>query len=145
MSVSWNDSFLMNLPVIDAQHKQIIAALDDLETALSKGISSTQVEELLVRAQHYVARHFSIEERYMEESGYPGLVRQQEAHQEFSEKFARLLSDYRTGGFSQALVNSLHHELSHWIKEHVTGLDQSFGRYYRHYRQELPGDDQPPS
>jgi hypothetical protein len=41
-----------------------------------------------------------------------------------------------------SLVITLHRELIQWVRQHVTGLDQSFGRYYRHYRQELPGDEQ---
>ena len=43
-----------------------------------------------------------------------------------------------------SLVIALHLELGQWVRQLVTGLDQSFGRYYRHYLQELPGDDQPP-
>jgi hemerythrin len=145
MSIIWDDSYLLHLPVIDAQHKQIVAALNELESAMAGDITSAEVDTLLLRLQQYTARHFAIEERHMKESNYPGLARQQAAHREFGEIFARLESDYRRGGLSQNLVIALHRELSQWVRQHVTGLDQSFGRYYRHYHQELPGDDQPNS
>lgn len=145
MSIIWDDSYLLHLPVIDAQHKQIVAVLNELESAMAGDITSAEVDALLLRLQQYTARHFAIEERHMEESNYPGLARQRAAHREFGEIFARLASDYHRGGLSHSLVNCLHRELSQWVQQHVTGIDQSFGRYYHHYRQELPGNDQPPS
>lgn len=145
MSIPWDDAYLLHLPVIDAQHKQIIAALSELETAVSDGITSAKVEELLTRVQHYAVRHFAIEERHMEESNYPGLARQQAAHQEFREKFTRFQSDYRNAGLSPALLTTMQRELSLWIKQHVTGLDQTFGNYYRHYLQETSGEHGKPA
>lgn len=140
MSFPWDDAYLLHLPVLDAQHKQLVAALNELETAMIGGITSSKVEELLTRAQQYAVRHFAIEERHMEESHYPGLARQQAAHQEFREKFARFLSDYRRGGLSEVLLSTLQRELSLWIKQHVTGLDQTFGKYYHHYLTETLKD-----
>lgn len=145
MPIPWDDAYLLHLPVIDAQHKQIIAALDDLEAAMSGNITSAEIENLLTRVQQYTSRHFSIEERHMEESSYPGLARQQAAHQEFKDTFSQFFKDFRRGGLSQDLVARVHRELNQWIKEHVTGLDQTFGAYYRHYLRELPGGDHRPT
>lgn len=138
MAISWDDAYLLHLPAIDAQHKQIVAALNELETAMNGDITSSEVEEILTRIQLYATRHFTIEERHMAESSYPGLARQQAAHREFKDKFARLFHQYRSEGLSQMVVDTVQRELSQWVKEHVTGLDQSFGTYYRRYLEELP-------
>ena len=144
MTLIWDDAFLLHLPVIDAQHRQLFTTLSELEAAMAAGISAAETEALLVRLQHYAARHFSIEEKYMAQSHYPGLKKHRQAHQEFATTFARMLADCRTGNVAEPLAARIERQLSQWLKDHVTGLDQTFGVFYAHYLQELKDADNSP-
>ena len=139
MSIPWDDTYLLHLPVIDAQHRQLFAILSELETALAGDLSPTAAEHLLLRLQHYAARHFAIEERYMEESHFPGLEQQRQAHRKFSATFTRVFDESRAGGISPSLAPLMERELSQWLRDHVAGLDQSFAVFYGHFLEELKG------
>ena len=144
MTLLWDDAYLLHLPVIDAQQKQLFTTFSELATATAAGISAAETETLLVRLQHYAARHFSIEEKYMTASHYPGLERHRQAHQEFATTFAQMLADFRAGDISEPLPARIERQLSQWLKDHVAGLDQSFGVFYGHFLQEFKADDHSP-
>lgn len=73
----------------------------------------------------------------MTESNFPGLEKQQLAHKFFISRLSQLVDEYKKGGISSAVVNGLRHELTDWIKNHVTGLDVEFGIYFTQYRKEM--------
>ena len=128
----------LDIPVLDAQHKQIISCLSDLVQAIRQGCSSRDIKEFFTRIELYTVRHFGLEEKYMAESNYPGLEKQRQAHQYFISRFGRVVDEYKESGMTSSVVNSLRQELTEWVKNHVTGLDQEFGAYFRHYQKELP-------
>ncbi len=139
MIVEWDKKYELHISVIDAQHKQIISCLNELEMAMKKGVKAEDISEILARTQHYAVRHFGIEEKYMRESKYPGLDKQLQAHQYFTERFTQILQEFTTNGLTSAVVNSLRQELSEWIKNHVIGLDLAFGTYYQNFQAEITG------
>jgi hemerythrin len=137
MIIEWDEKFELHIPVIDAQHKQIISSLNELERSIKRGVKAGDITEILSRTQHYAARHFGIEEKYMRESNYPGIDKQLLAHKYFTERFTAIFEDFTSKGLTPDVVSSLKQELSGWIKEHVTGLDLAFGAYYKRYLAEI--------
>ena len=139
MTTEWHKKHELNIPVIDAQHKQIVACLNELELSIQKGVEAEDIAEILNRTQQYIVRHFGLEEKYMRDSHYPGLEKQLQAHKYFAGRVTRILREYQTGGVTSELANSLKEELSEWIENHVIGLDVAFGAYYQNYRVEIAG------
>ncbi|MDK9707129.1 MAG: bacteriohemerythrin [Desulforhopalus sp.] len=137
MIIEWDTKFELHIPVIDAQHKQIISCLNELERSMKRGVKVGDIADILTRTQHYAVRHFGIEEKYMREANYPGIDKQLLAHKYFAERFTAIYEDFTSKGLTPEVVSSLKQELSGWIKDHVTGLDLAFGAYYKKYLAEI--------
>lgn len=137
MTNHWENRYKLDISVLDAQHKQLISCLNELSTAMREGLTSRNLEEILVRLEQYTVRHFGLEEKYMVESNYPGLEKQQRAHTDFISRLGRIMAEYKEGGLTSSIVTSLRNELTEWIRNHITGLDQEFGEYFKRFQKEM--------
>jgi hemerythrin len=129
--MQWKDEFKIGISVIDAQHRQLFLCDNELSAALAKGLKPSAIENILTQLGFYVARHFAMEEQYMEASSYPNLPEQVEDHRYFAKRFAEIQGEFTQNGLRPSVVHAIQHELSQWIKEHVLGLDQAFGAFYK--------------
>ncbi len=132
----WSDNYKIGIPTIDAQHKRLFEIIGELQTALRTGLKSSDFERILQTLDQYKTRHFQLEEKYMAESAYPGLAEQQDAHQYFMKRFQELGEELAETGMTHPVVQAVQKELTEWLKEHVTGLDMEFGKYYQKHAQE---------
>jgi hemerythrin len=134
--MEWDDEYALGITVIDAQHKQLFRLSNELDAALKSGIRADEIDSLLIHMGEYAARHFTMEEKYMVESGYPGLGEQQEAHKAFAKRFAEIYMDFKNDGLGREITETLRRELTDWVREHVIGIDQQFGEYCRGNQQD---------
>ncbi len=130
----WKKEYENGIPLIDTQHKQLFRFSDELQAAIGSGIKPATLKELLVNVKQYTVRHFTVEEKFMADSKYPGLAEQLKAHTAFINRFDEIFNDFNENGLTPPLVNTLKNELTDWISNHITGIDQKFGDYYREYR-----------
>lgn len=127
--MKWKNEYSLGISLLDAQHKQLFRLSDQLDADLEKGVRAGEVEEMLVHLGEYAARHFAMEEKYMEEVSYPGLDEQRKIHQYFISNFTGMYENFQENGLTQEVVQSLRRDLTNWIRDHVTGIDQLFGVY----------------
>ncbi len=127
----WKSDYEIGIPIIDTQHKQLFRFNDELLEAVKKGLKASAIETLLTQIKQYVARHFAMEEKYMETVNYPRMEEQLTAHRVFTARFDEIHKDFNKSGLTPDLVNAIRQELSEWITDHITGMDQIFGNYYR--------------
>ncbi|THB70893.1 MAG: hypothetical protein D6B25_19570 [Desulfobulbaceae bacterium] len=130
----WKDEYKIGISAVDAQHKRLFQLIGELQAAIHDGLRSSHIVSLLDSLDQYKTRHFNLEEQYMNESDYPGLAEQREAHAAFTAKFQELKSVYQDKGMSPQLVNDIKSELIGWVQDHVTGLDREFGQYYQDWK-----------
>jgi hemerythrin len=128
MSLQWSPSLAVGVPEIDAQHQELFRRAERLVTALRAG-DRAEVAPLVRYLTEYVVEHFSAEERYMREIGYPGLEGHRIAHESFREEFDALLADYERKGATPLVALTMHNWLSDWLRRHVGGLDVEIGRF----------------
>lgn len=128
--MKWNDSYIIGIPIIDTQHKQLFYIFGELNNALRQGARTSAIAQTLKRLNQYVSRHFSLEERYMAESDYNGLIQQVDEHRAFSQKLRQIIANFEESGLTPEIAQRLREELSQWLLKHVSGRDMAFGRYY---------------
>jgi len=128
--MKWKKKYAVGIAVIDAQHKQLFRMNDELEAGLQTGIRPEELGALLTRLGEYAVRHFTLEEKHMAKAEYPGLAEQQETHRSFVARFTEIHEDFTKNGMSRDIIDTLRGELIDWIREHVTNMDQRFGKYY---------------
>ncbi len=126
---SWRPEYSVGSAQIDLQHKQIFRMADELHSAMVAGQELETIEGLLDRFVAYTRFHFTSEERYMQESEYPGC----DQHHEFHEKLLLKVEDFQNKMKSRRVAVPM--ELTRFLRDfldgHVQREDLRFGRYLK--------------
>ncbi len=75
--------------LIDSEHRQLFAAVNDLMDACAQGRGRDQIDKMVKFLNDYVVKHFSDEEGLQTRSNYPGYP----AHKTFHDGYRRQLGD----------------------------------------------------
>lgn len=133
--VQWKDRYNIGFRDIDAQHKVLLDLLNDLMDLVRARRDATTVAGIFQRLCEYVRVHFTTEESYLREFGYPRLAEHQALHAGFTAKLIELDRTYDPTDprlLSETLVF-----LKDWYLEHITRADQDYVPF-------LPRDTEPP-
>jgi len=123
--IEWRDSFSIDLPQIDDEHRHLFELVKRLELAT---VDQT-IEDLL----DYVVSHFSNEQALMEQSGYPAFEQHLRLHEQFGAQVAEFLGSGED--WSEARVHEIRRFLNKWLIGHIMTHDLRFGRWYADQRQ----------
>ena len=74
--------------LIDSEHRQLFAAVNNLMTACSQGKGRDQIQQTVTFLSNYVVKHFQDEERLQAQSNYPNYP----AHKQFHDGYRRQLA-----------------------------------------------------
>jgi hemerythrin len=121
----WTDTLSTGVNEMDAQHKQLIAMINELYDALREARSKEVLAGVLSRLHQYTKTHFKAEEAFMQRTSYPGLADQQREHQAFIDRIASAEEEYNSGRSS--LGGELLNFLRDWLKHHIIELDKKYG------------------
>ena len=98
----------------DAQHQVLFGILDLVK-------ASSVDNKVLNRLKDYSENHFTLEERYMIELGYPDRDAHIQAHNSFRLEVGQLLEgDEPDALFSEIIATFL----TEWLTRHVFGIDK---------------------
>lgn len=97
MKYELTQDLLTGNALIDSEHRQLFAAVNNLMDACSQGKGRTQIQQTVTFLSNYVVKHFGDEERLQTQSNYPGYS----AHKQFHDGYRRQLADV-----SQELVQA---------------------------------------
>ncbi|MGK7931124.1 MAG: hemerythrin family protein [Microcystaceae cyanobacterium] len=120
---TWNESFSTGQPSIDAQHKELFYAINDLADAIEQGKGETAIKKLLIFMGYYAEWHFGREEKCMETHQCLFAEVNQKAHEKFLETFASLSKEIRENGASNEFAIKVHGILSEWLVNHIIKID----------------------
>ena len=129
MAVVWDEAFETGHIEIDRQHRELLALVDDLESAEAE--SPDALLRVLEHVMEFTLTHFLLEEDLMVEVSYPQLPREQmiEQHREFT-SYARLrVLEFRKGSLVSVLP--LQAFLAEWLTRHEFGLDRLLADFIR--------------
>jgi len=129
MEMEWNESLSVGDATIDEQHKTLFAHIEQLLDQVIGGQGETVINETIVYLDRYITEHFSHEEKYMKEHGYPELDWHKEIHTGFSKEYDDLKKEVAAGGTSRILAERLGAFLSRWWVNHVRVVDQKYHEY----------------
>jgi hemerythrin len=118
--IEWRDSFRVNIPQVDLEHRHLFQLVKELDPSTVE----RTIEELL----DYVVMHFSNEQDLMEASGYPGFEEHLKLHEQFGNQVAEFLGSGEP--WSESRVQSVRAFLNKWLIGHILTHDLRFGRWY---------------
>ncbi len=121
MVETWNPYPDVRLPELDAEHRELGAALRKLIAAMvedDRELTLRLARELIAS----VEGHFAHEDRLMREIAYANRERHSEIHQLFLDDARRQLEIVETRGLSADVLRWAGH-LDHWFHRHVMTED----------------------
>lgn len=127
-TASWNSRHETGIDVIDAQHKALFAALNQLTEAFRSGTSAEHVNAGLDALLSYAAEHFQTEERYMRERDYPGLAEHMAEHGRLVGKAHHLEQQFQEG---RPVAMELTIFLADLLAQHIEEYDMAMARFLR--------------
>lgn len=122
--VEFDQSLLLGLDVIDAQHRRYFHLLRDLIHTRQNVGDREAVSEALFTLVEYVSEHFRDEEQIMRDAGYPGLEAHRALHAGFVRKILEFYRKHREK--EHELKAEVVRYLEEWFVKHVRSEDPKF-------------------
>lgn len=129
--IKWDQTFSVDVKLIDAQHKKLFAMLNKLYGVANRSENEDEpLENIILDLAAYVDFHFKTEEKYMKEFGCENdeHIRQ---HQFYEEKIKEFNEKYQKGeeGVGVEIMNFL----KDWISSHIKIKDKEYtGCFHDH-------------
>jgi len=122
--LSWSFTFSVDYPSIDAEHKVLVALINDLHEIQPTGDSGGDLAALdsaVARLTAYVRTHFSHEESLMDLGNVPSAAKHKEQHARFVERCAAFTSHEGESGTETARRMAFF--LGDWLTHHIREAD----------------------
>lgn len=128
---TWDDSLSTGVPMIDAHHKELIAAVNDLGQAIAHHKGATAIKKLFVFLKFYAEWHFEHEEACAAKHKCPIAEVNQQAHATFISTFGHLNDQYKASDASEVVALAIYEKLVDWLTSHILKIDTNIGRCIR--------------
>lgn len=123
---SWNDSYKINIPVIDEQHKKFLELVDVAKYNLESSAICDN-NKIIQELEDYLDYHFTFEEELFENSGYPDLLLHKHKHKQFVEKIRQFKMDAESN--NPLIAKKLVEFMSKWFISHILDKDPNYVEY----------------
>ncbi|MBF0271562.1 MAG: bacteriohemerythrin [Magnetococcales bacterium] len=122
--ITWTEKMAVNVPPLDADHRQLISLINELHAAVQLGKGQSLLNQIVENLLNYTRTHFAREERYLESIGFPGQEAHKEEHRQFCDQVViyqqKLLDD------PFALSSDVLQFLRNWLIHHIQGSDMAY-------------------
>jgi len=123
MAFTWNSSLETGHPVIDSQHKELIAAINHLLTACQQGQAADKVGPTLDFLVSYTKKHFGEEETLQQKSNYPDYPNHRKYHETFVKVITDLSVELKQDGPTHTTINKIIRNVGDWLVNHIQQQD----------------------
>ena len=130
--IEWSDSYLLGIPEIDGQHKELVRIANELYDAACGSDASykANMTRVIKKLTDYTEYHFSHEEKnFMEKYGYPGLAVHKSVHagfvKELNFRAKQLSSERKEDGMS------FYAYMVNWILNHIAKTDKVWAAHVK--------------
>jgi hemerythrin-like metal-binding protein len=127
--MEWHSALEVGHERIDADHRALVGALNQLHAAMDQGKDQAEIVKVLNFLRDYTVTHFQAEETLMIQHNYPGAPAHFAVHAELVLKVSDFIGDYRSG--KTMLTADLLAFLESWLLEHILGLDKELSGFLR--------------
>jgi hemerythrin len=119
----WDSSLETGYDKIDKQHKQLVAAVNNLMEAGAGGKGDAAVLETLDFLTGYAIKHFADEEQLQFDYDYPDYLNHKRLHDEFKVVVGELTKRVSKEGPTAELIDIVSSTVGSWLLNHIKGDD----------------------
>ena len=128
MTTSWQSSMKVGIEVVDDDHRQLFALIQEFTAAAESNggmVDAEQMGEILSRLDAYVKEHFAREELLQVEAGFDGYEENKRQHDELTQTLAVFMEKFRSGGSGEAKMatEKMKAFLGVWLSQHILKTD----------------------
>jgi len=128
-AITWSESLSVKIESIDDQHKKLIEMINDFYENISKRTNNENIIVLIDGMKKYTIEHFSYEERYMKQFGYPEYEQHKQEHDNFIARVTVLEEKFKKGTI--ILSYEITSFLKDWIKYHIQNSDMKYTSFFK--------------
>ncbi len=120
----WLPEYSVGINTIDNQHKELVNILNRLFIAVSKREGDKAIGEILDALMAYTQKHFTLEERLMQQARYKDLDAHKMEHKKLIEQLDQLIKKHMLE--DKPIYFEMMNFLKTWLKEHIQGVDTKY-------------------
>ena len=109
---------------LDDQHKSLIALINQSHEAIQKH-DERLIFELIGKMRKYANMHFSTEETYMKQYGFPDIEQHKLKHVRFNTE----VDQFQKKQFEKTNLSQIFVFLSRWLTDHIMNEDMQYVPY----------------
>ncbi|HWS16227.1 MAG TPA: bacteriohemerythrin [Candidatus Methylomirabilis sp.] len=126
----WTERWSVGVDTIDAQHRELFAAINSLLQEEANA-APREVVKVLDYLEDYVKNHFGLEELYMRRLSYPGFPFHKGEHVAFINDYYDLRDEYDKNGATPELADKMGRYMGGWLVNHIGEVDKALGGFLR--------------
>ena len=131
MAYQWDVSLETGHAKIDNQHKQLVAALNDIIEASREGKGQEEIFKTLDFLTGYTVMHFSTEEKLQVQYDYPDYAIHKRYHDDFKGTVGELTERLRKEGPNEEMIGLVTTTIGNWLINHIKGDDFRMAAYVK--------------
>jgi hemerythrin len=131
MPYLWNSSLETGHELIDNQHKQLVATVNNLLDACRNGQGAAKVAATMDFLTGYTIKHFSDEEKLQRQYDYPDYLTHKRLHDTFKAVVEDLTKRLIREGPTEEIVEELSASIGDWLVNHIKGDDFRLAAYIK--------------
>jgi hemerythrin len=127
--VEWESRYMMGIPPIDNQHRELIDLTNELYEACLTGDEEAKAifKQSIHKVVDYINYHFSAEEKMLQNIKYPDFVPHKKEHESLVKRVLEDVHLFEQG--RQFVPNSFVRMLKEWILTHIAMSDKRYSEY----------------
>lgn len=129
--IEWNDSYILGIPEIDAQHKKLLAIANELYNTATGSEQSFRLDmaKVLKRLTDYTVYHFTAEESFMRSFGYAEADGHKALHDGFVAEISSQIQKLGSGRREDALRFYVY--IANWVLSHIAKSDKLWSDFVK--------------
>jgi hemerythrin len=126
--IQWSADLSVGVGEMDRQHQQLVKLINDLYDAMRAGKAKAVIGQVIESLIQYTRSHFTTEEKYFKQFGYPNAQDHIREHVNFIGKVAAFKKDFDSNrlGLSITVMDFL----SDWLRSHIKGVDHQYSAFF---------------
>lgn len=131
---TWNDSFLLNIEIIDKQHKKFFEIFDLILLLRKNEETDSKLFNVIEELQDYAHYHFQTEESLMRRANSPDLELHIMQHDFFVKKMKEFRIAYNYN--NSVLIEQIVIFMRKWLLMHISEVDGKYVETIQNYLKE---------
>lgn len=125
--ISWSDELSVHVAAFDAEHRRLVATINELNEAMRVGHGRDVVGKILGELVDYTKTHFAHEEKAFAQHAYPDAANHKREHEALIRQVGEFQQKFQQG---RAMLSvELMHFLTDWLKKHIQSSDKHYGPF----------------